>query len=47
MEKLNDTELLAINGGGIGSRILFGIGCFSVMVIGFLDGFFRSKVCRR
>lgn len=43
MKELNDNELKAINGGGIGAWLLIGGGI--VFLIGVIDGYVRPLAC--
>ena len=45
MEKVNEEELLNIEGGSISVWTAIGIGAAAIFVIGVIDGFFRPLKC--
>ena len=45
MKRINEQELMHIEGGGIGKGILIAIGAIGIFLIGVVDGFLRPLKC--
>lgn len=45
MEKIQETELLMISGGGVKKSLLFGLLALGTLVAGIIDGLLRPLKC--
>lgn len=45
MKKIQEEELLNVEGGGFGKGLLIAIGAIGVFLIGVVDGFLRPLKC--
>ena len=45
MQKIQDSELLAINGGAVKKSLIFGLIALGTLVVGIIDGLLRPLKC--